>query len=122
MLDVRRLQMLRAVHREGSISAAARSLGYTQPAISHQLARLEDEVATSLVTRSGRGVRLTDAGLALVEHADAIIARIDAAEQEVASIAGCAPGASASRRSRRPARRCSRVPSPGYGPSTLRSR
>jgi molybdate transport repressor ModE-like protein len=92
MLDVRRLQMLRAVHREGSISAAARSLGYTQPAISHQLARLEDEVATSLVTRSGRGVRLTDAGLALVDHADAIIARIDAAEQEVASIAGLRAG------------------------------
>jgi molybdate transport repressor ModE-like protein len=92
MLDVRRLQTLRTVHREGSISAAARTLGYTQPAISHQLAKLEDEVATALVTRSGRGVRLTDAGLALVEHADAILARIDAAEQEVASIAGLRAG------------------------------
>lgn len=92
MLDVRRLEMLRAVHREGSISAAARHLGYTQPAVSHQIGRLEDEVATALVTRSGRGVRLTEAGLALVEHANAILARIGAAEEEVASIAGLRAG------------------------------
>jgi molybdate transport repressor ModE-like protein len=92
MLDVRRLQMLRAVAREGSISGAARSLGYTQPAVSHHIARLEDELATALITRSGRGVRFTDAGLALVEHADAVLARLDAAEEEVASIAGLRAG------------------------------
>src|SRR3712207_2203752 len=88
VLDVRRLQALRAVAREGSLSAAARATGYTQPAVSHTIARLEDEVGTALLTRLGRGVQLTDAGRALVEHADAVLARLDAAEEEVAAIAG----------------------------------
>jgi molybdate transport repressor ModE-like protein len=92
MLDVRRLQTLRAVAHEGSLSAAARTLGYTQPAVSHHVARLEEEVGTALLTRLGRGVQLTDAGLALVEHADAVFARLDAAEEEVASIAGLRAG------------------------------
>src|SRR5829696_8505366 len=92
MLDVRRLTMLRAVAREGSVSGAARSLGYTQPAVSHHIARLEEEVGTALMTRLGRGVRLTDAGLALVEHADAVLTRLTAAEEEVAAIAGLRAG------------------------------
>src|SRR5919202_6390909 len=92
MLDVRRLQMLRAVAREGSLSAAARSLGYTQPAVSHHIARLEEEVGTALLTRLGRGVRLTDAGAALVEHTDAVLTRLGAAEEEVAAIAGLRAG------------------------------
>jgi molybdate transport repressor ModE-like protein len=92
MLDVRRLQMLRAVAREGSLSAAARALGYTQPAVSHHIARLEEEVGTALLTRLGRGVRLTDAGLALVEHTDAVVNRLSAAEEEVAAIAGLRAG------------------------------
>jgi molybdate transport repressor ModE-like protein len=92
MLDVRRMKMLQAVAREGSVSAAARTLGYTQPAVSHHIARLEDEVGTALMTRLGRGVRLTDAGLALVEHADAVLTRLTAAEEELAAIAGLRAG------------------------------
>ena len=92
MLDVRRLQMLRAVAREGSLSAAARKLGYTQPAVSHHIARLEEEIGTSLLTRLGRGVRLTDAGVALVEHTDAVLSRLAAAEEDVAAIAGLRAG------------------------------
>jgi molybdate transport repressor ModE-like protein len=92
VLDVRRMQMLRAVAREGSVSAAARTLGYTQPAVSHHIARLEEEVGTALMTRLGRGVRLTDAGLALVEHADAVLTRLSAAEEEIAAIAGLRAG------------------------------
>src|SRR5262245_17299070 len=84
--------MLRVVAREGSLSAAARTLGYTQPAVSHHIARLEDEVGTALLTRLGRGVRLTDAGLALVEHADAVLSRLTAAEEDVAAIAGLRAG------------------------------
>jgi DNA-binding transcriptional LysR family regulator len=84
--------MLRAVAREGSLSAAARTLGYTQPAVSHHIARLEDEVGTALLTRLGRGVQLTDAGLALVAHADAVLSRLSAAEEEVAAIAGLRAG------------------------------
>ena len=92
MLDVRRLQMLRAVAHEGSITGAANMLGYTQPAVSHHIAKLEAEVGTALLTRLGRGVRLTDAGAALVEHADAVIARLTAAEEDVAAIAGLRAG------------------------------
>jgi molybdate transport repressor ModE-like protein len=92
MLDVRRMQMLQAVARAGSVSAAARTLGYTQPAVSHHIARLEEEVGTALLTRLGRGVRLTDAGLALVEHADAVLTRLTAAEEELAAIAGLRAG------------------------------
>jgi molybdate transport repressor ModE-like protein len=92
VLDVRRMQMLQAVAREGSVSAAARTLGYTQPAVSHHIARLEAEVGAALITRLGRGVRLTDAGLALVEHADAVLTRLTAAEEELAAIAGLRAG------------------------------
>jgi molybdate transport repressor ModE-like protein len=92
MLDVRRMQMLRAVAREGSVSAAARALGYSQPAVSHHIARLEEEVGTALITRLGRGVRLTDAGLTLVEHTDAVLMRLTAAEEDVAAIAGLRAG------------------------------
>jgi molybdate transport repressor ModE-like protein len=92
MLDVRRLQMLRAVAREGSLSAAARALGYTQPAVSHHIARLEEEVGTALLTRLGRGVRLTDAGLALVEHTDAVVNRLSAAVVVVGGMAGVRAG------------------------------
>jgi DNA-binding transcriptional LysR family regulator len=84
--------MLRAVAREGSLSAAARALGYTQPAVSHHIARLEEEVGTAVLTRLGQGVRLTDAGHALVEHADAALSRLEAAEEDVASIAGLRAG------------------------------
>jgi DNA-binding transcriptional LysR family regulator len=92
MLDLRRLTVLRAVAREGSFSAAARALDYTQPAISHHIARLEQEVGTAVLLRTPRGVRLTDAGEALVHHADAAIARLAAAQDEVAEIAGLRTG------------------------------
>lgn len=92
MLDVRRLAVLRAVAREGSLSAAARALDYTQPAVSHHIARLEAEVGTALLFRTARGVKLTDAGEALVQHADAVIARLAAAQDEVAEIAGLRTG------------------------------
>jgi molybdate transport repressor ModE-like protein len=92
MLDVRRLTVLQAVAREGSFSAAARSLDYTQPAVSHHIARLEEEVGTPLLHRTPRGVRLTEAGAALVVHADAVLTRLAAAQEEVAEIAGLRSG------------------------------
>ena len=84
--------MLREVARLGSMSAAARALSYTQPAVSHHVARLEAEVGTPLVVRHGRGVRLTEAGRVLVGHADAVLTRLAAAEEEVAAIAGLRAG------------------------------
>jgi molybdate transport repressor ModE-like protein len=92
MLDVRRLRVLRAVAREGSISAAARALDYTQPAVSHHVARLEAEVGLALVVRAARGVRLTEAGERLVAHADAVLARLADAEEELAGLAGLRAG------------------------------
>ena len=92
MLDVKRLQALQAVAREGSLSGAARALGYTPPAVSHHIAALEAHLGTALVARAGRGVRLTDAGVALAEHADDVLSRIAAAEEEVAMIAGLRAG------------------------------
>src|SRR3954463_10791160 len=77
MLDVKRLRVLREVAARGSFSGAAEALSYTQSAISQQIAALEREAGTMLVERSARGVRLTEAGRALVGHADAILARLD---------------------------------------------
>src|SRR6266545_2233313 len=69
VLDVRRLLVLRAVAQHGSLAAAARALGYSQPAVSHHIHRLEAETGVRLVIRDGRGVRLTEAGQALVVRA-----------------------------------------------------
>ena len=88
MLDVRRMRVLREVSLRGSFSAAAESLSYTQSAVSQQIAALEREAGTVLVERGPRGVRLTDAGRALVDHTDAILARLEAAERELEAIAG----------------------------------
>jgi DNA-binding transcriptional LysR family regulator len=92
MLDVKRLRVLREVAAHGSFSAAAEALAYTQSAVSQQIAALEREAGTVLVDRSARGVTLTDAGEALVRHADAILARLADAEAELEAIAGLRGG------------------------------
>src|ERR671930_2294713 len=92
MLDVRRLKVLREVAARGSFSAAADSLSFTQSAVSQHVAALERETGSTLLERGPRGIRLTDAGRALVAHADAILARIDDAEEELAAIAGLREG------------------------------
>jgi DNA-binding transcriptional LysR family regulator len=92
MLDVRRMRVLREVAARGSFSAAAEALAYTQSAVSQQIAALEREAGTQLVDRSARGVRLTDAGRALVQHADVILARLADAEAELEAIAGLRGG------------------------------
>jgi DNA-binding transcriptional LysR family regulator len=92
MLDVRRLRVLREVAAQGSFSAAAEALSYTQSAVSQQIAALEREAGSQLVERSARGVTLTDAGRALVSHADVILARLADAEDELHAIAGLRGG------------------------------
>src|SRR5919197_773653 len=92
MLDVRRMRVLSEVAEQGSFSAAATALNFTQSAISQHVAALERETGARLVERGPRGVRLTDAGRALVCHADAILARIEDAEDELAAIAGLRGG------------------------------
>ena len=80
MLDVRRMQVLRAVITSGSITAAARNLGYTPSAISQQLSALEREAGTELLERVGRGVRPTPAGSLLSEHAETLSTELAKAE------------------------------------------
>ena len=75
MLDTRRLRVLAEVARTGSFSAAAASLGYTQPAVSRQIATLEAELGALLVRRVPQGAVLTDAGQLLVARAEEIFAK-----------------------------------------------
>ncbi|MEV7285378.1 LysR family transcriptional regulator [Streptomyces sp. NPDC093252] len=92
MIEARHLRVLRAVATTGSFSAAGRELGCTQPAVSQQMKALESSVGTPLLVRSGREMRLTQAGEALVRHASGILAGLTAAEEEVAAIAGLRAG------------------------------
>jgi DNA-binding transcriptional LysR family regulator len=92
MLDVRRMRVLREVALKGSFSAAAESLSFTQSAVSQQIAALEREAGAVLVERNARGVRLTDAGAAVVRHAEGILAKLAEAEAELEAIAGLRGG------------------------------
>jgi DNA-binding transcriptional LysR family regulator len=86
------MRVLREVAVRGSFSAAADALSFTQSAVSQQIAALEREAGTVLVERNARGVRLTDAGRALVRHTEAILARLTEAEAELEAIAGLRGG------------------------------
>lgn len=92
MLDLRRLRLLRELHERGTIAAVADALQFTPSAVSQQLAVLERETGVALIERAGRGVRLTDAALVLVEHADALLARAAEAEADLAAASGEAAG------------------------------
>jgi molybdate transport repressor ModE-like protein len=86
MLDPRRLRALREVEARGSIAAAAQALGYTASAVSQSIAAMERYLDLQLLERTSRGVTLTPAGTRLVEHADVILAHLDAAEREARSL------------------------------------
>ncbi|MGL5861284.1 MAG: LysR family transcriptional regulator [Phycicoccus sp.] len=92
MIDAAGLRVMKAIADEGSFTAAASRLGYTQPAISQMVRRLEHRTGTVLVERVGRTVRLTEAGQVLARHATPVLAALDAAEEEVAAIAGLRSG------------------------------
>ena len=92
MLHVGRVRVLSEVVRRGSFSGAAEALSYTQSAVSQAVARLEAETGTTLIVRDRGGVRPTAAGASLVEHAEAIFARIEAAEADLAAVLGVRAG------------------------------
>jgi DNA-binding transcriptional LysR family regulator len=92
MLDLRRLRLLRELKQRGTIAAVADALHFTPSAVSQQLAMLEREAGVPLLERAGRGVRLTDAALVLVEHADALLDRAALAEADLAAAAGTVTG------------------------------
>ncbi len=84
--------MLRELEERGTIAAVADALQYTPSAVSQQLAMLERDAGVPLLERAGRGVRLTDAALVLVGHADALLERAALAEAELAEAAGTVAG------------------------------
>ncbi|RJQ69599.1 LysR family transcriptional regulator [Pseudonocardiaceae bacterium YIM PH 21723] len=86
MLDVRRLQVLRAVVSSGSVTAAAANLGYTPSAVSQQLSTLEREAGTALLNKAGRGLRPTPAGRLLAQHAASLAATLADAESALADL------------------------------------
>ncbi len=92
MDDLRLLRVLREVALRGSFSAAADVLGYTQPAVSQQIARLEKQTGVRLLHRDARTVRLTPAGEVLVRRAGRILEEVAAAEAELGEVAAQARG------------------------------
>src|SRR5687768_5178933 len=92
MLDVVRLRVLLAVARRGSVTDAAKELHYSQPSVSHHLARLEAATGARLIQRVGRGIRLTPEGQLLAGRAAEILGRVDAASAELAARVGLRAG------------------------------
>jgi DNA-binding transcriptional LysR family regulator len=87
-LELRHLIALKAIAEKGTFGRAAASLGYTQSAVSQQIAMLERIVGQRLIDRPGgpRPVSLTEAGELLLRHADAIAARLQAAQADLAAL------------------------------------
>jgi DNA-binding transcriptional LysR family regulator len=92
VLDLRRLRLLHELRERGTIAAVADALRFTPSAVSQQLAVLEREAGVPLLERAGRGVRLTDAALVLVRHAEDLLERADRAEAALAAASGAVAG------------------------------
>ncbi len=90
--DVRRIKALQQLAERGTVTAAAKALGYTPSAVSQQLATLESELGVPVIERRGRNVVLTDAGHVLVEHASHALAALERAESAVAELHGMPTG------------------------------
>jgi DNA-binding transcriptional LysR family regulator len=86
VLNAHLLAVHRTVVTEGSLTAAAALHGYTVSAVSQQLAQLEQQAGSRLFERAGRGVRPTEAGLLLAEHADRVLHEIHEAEAALADL------------------------------------
>lgn len=91
-MDLAYLDTFRHVVRQGSFTAAAGSLGYTQSAVSRQISALEAELGTPLFDRLPRGVRLTEEGACVLSHVDAMFDRLDVARGEIAALRDVAGG------------------------------
>ncbi|MFE0551975.1 LysR family transcriptional regulator [Streptomyces pilosus] len=87
MFDSRHIRTFHEVVRTGSYSAAARALGYTQPAITQQMKALERDTGSALFVRAGRGLRLTEAGEALARHTSSILDAMSAAREQMNALA-----------------------------------
>ncbi|MGN6579920.1 MAG: LysR family transcriptional regulator [Bordetella sp.] len=82
-MELRQLRYLIGIHEAGGVLAASRSLHIAQPALSQSMAALESELDAKLFLRSNRGMTLTDAGKALLEHARIVLADVERARDAV---------------------------------------
>ncbi|MCX5088781.1 LysR family transcriptional regulator [Streptomyces sp. NBC_00365] len=92
MLNLERLRTLDALARHGSVSGAAEGLHVTTSAVSQQMSKLEREVGQQLLAKNGRGVRLTDAGRLLADHAARILSQVELAQSDLEAQRGQAVG------------------------------
>jgi DNA-binding transcriptional LysR family regulator len=94
MFDVQleTLDAFLAVARYGSITGAAQALGFTQSAVSRQVATLEAQTGTRLFDRLARGVTLTDEGRCLLPHAEAMVSRLATARRDLDALRGLGAG------------------------------
>ena len=91
-MHIQALEAFRAVARHDSITGAAQALGYTQSAVSRQIAALEADTGTRLFDRVPRGVVLTEEGRCLLPHAEAVLERLATARRELDAIHGLGAG------------------------------
>ncbi|WP_431883259.1 LysR family transcriptional regulator [Micromonospora gifhornensis] len=87
-MDLRRLRFLREFEERGTLAAVAAALGYSPSTVSQQLTLLEREVGAPLLTKAGRGVRLTDAGRLLAQHARVLLSAAETAAADLAALSG----------------------------------
>jgi DNA-binding transcriptional LysR family regulator len=92
MLSLTHLKVLEAVARHGSVTEAAKELHYSQPSVSHHLARLQAATGATLIQRVGRGIRLTPEGELLAQRATEILGRLNAASVELDAYVGLRAG------------------------------
>ncbi|WP_336697728.1 LysR family transcriptional regulator [Curtobacterium sp. USHLN213] len=92
MIEIKHLRLLRAVAAEGTLSAAARVLGYSQPAVTQQLQALERSIGTPVLLRGGSGIRLTPVGELLLNHGRSVLDTIDLATVEIEAMRSMASG------------------------------
>jgi len=91
-MELTPLRYFRAIASTGHLTRAAQTLGVTQPALSAMMKKLEAEVGTALLHRTGRGVQLTEAGRVFLQHADESVRSADAATRAVRELLGLEQG------------------------------
>jgi len=92
LLDPRQLLVFAEVARHGSLAAAAKALGWTQPAVAQHVKDLERDTGCLLVIRNSRGVTLTEAGRSLAAHSEALTARLRAARADLSALSDLRAG------------------------------
>jgi len=91
-MELTQLRYFREIAKSGHMTKAARTLGVSQPALSAMLRKLEAEVGTSLLHRTGKGVELSEAGKVFLRHADESVRRADEGLHEVRRLSGLETG------------------------------